>query len=413
MAAPSASRLAACWAAVLGSALLAASCRAEEMLFRHRGAGAACSLVALDERTITVAREKGRDVRLPLSETYRWGEPARRSRRPTVLLANGTRLVAAPTWTLEGSVQLDAERLLLRQAMLDDAAIPRPLVHAILFQAAADPLLFQEAAREAATGADDQADRVWLDNGDQFRGRVAEIKAGRLRIAVEEQTLEFELPRVVAVRFAGGGPPPPAPKIAVGLRDGGVVYADSATLAGGARLRVRVAPSLSLAGSRPDAVTLVQPLVGGVVYLSDLTPIDYRHTPYFGVPWGYGGDENLFGQPLAAGQKRWLRGLAMHSASRLVYRLPPGVRTFSAGAAIDSSAARPDSRRGSVVFRVLVARRGGFEPVFASSVVRAGDTPLPIAVDVAGARAIALVVEHADGGETLDHADWLGARLVP
>jgi len=43
---------------------------------------------------------------------------------------------------------------------------------------------------------------------------------------------------------------------------------------------------------------------------------------------------------------------------------------------------------------------------------RGGDAPKSISVDVAGADAMTLVVDYADRGDELDHADWLDARLT-
>jgi endo-alpha-N-acetylgalactosaminidase len=77
---------------------------------------------------------------------------------------------------------------------------------------------------------------------------------------------------------------------------------------------------------------------------------------------------------------------------------------FEADVGIDDST----GGRGSVQFRVLV---DGKEK-FTSPIVRGGDSPLPVSVDVTGAEKLELVVDYADRGDVLDHADWLNARLV-
>ena len=63
---------------------------------------------------------------------------------------------------------------------------------------------------------------------------------------------------------------------------------------------------------------------------------------------------------------------------------------------------------GSVGFRVFVDG----QVRYASPVVRGGQAPLPISVDVAGAKRLDLVVDFADRADQVDHADWLDARLV-
>jgi endo-alpha-N-acetylgalactosaminidase len=69
----------------------------------------------------------------------------------------------------------------------------------------------------------------------------------------------------------------------------------------------------------------------------------------------------------------------------------------------DSTAAQ-----GSVQFRVLV---DGSEK-FASPILRGGNPPVHVSVDLAGAKKLELVVDYADRADVLDHADWLDARLV-
>jgi hypothetical protein len=66
------------------------------------------------------------------------------------------------------------------------------------------------------------------------------------------------------------------------------------------------------------------------------------------------------------------------------------------------------SGRGSVRFRVFVDGR----PKYASPIVRGGTAPLPVSVDLAGAKRLDLVVDFADRADELDHANWLDARLV-
>ena len=103
------------------------------------------------------------------------------------------------------------------------------------------------------------------------------------------------------------------------------------------------------------------------------------------------------------------KGLGMHSPSRVVYRLDGQYVRFAAELAIDDRA----GDQGSVVFRIFSeAGQGTWNEVFTSRVVRGGEAPVPISVDIRQARHIALVVEQADRGDQLDRANWLDARLV-
>ena len=99
----------------------------------------------------------------------------------------------------------------------------------------------------------------------------------------------------------------------------------------------------------------------------------------------------------------------MHSPSRLTYELDQAYRRFDALVAIDDEA----NKQGSVVFRVFVDDGSGkWQERAASEVVRGGQPARAISVDLAGAKRISLLVDFADRGDELDHADWLNARLV-
>jgi endo-alpha-N-acetylgalactosaminidase len=49
---------------------------------------------------------------------------------------------------------------------------------------------------------------------------------------------------------------------------------------------------------------------------------------------------------------------------------------------------------------------------FASPILRGGNPPLPVSVDVTDAKKIELIVDYADRADVLGHADWLNARLT-
>ena len=153
---------------------------------------------------------------------------------------------------------------------------------------------------------------------------------------------------------------------------------------------------------------ILQNLSGDFAYLSDLEPIDYKHTPYFDIAWPLAIDVNLLGQPLRAVDRRFLKGVAMHSASRAVYRLTGDERKFEAEIALDDTA----GNEGSAIFRVYAVRDGKPELAFESDIIRGGDALKPIAVDIAGAQGLVLLVDYADFGDQQDHANWLDARLV-
>ena len=120
--------------------------------------------------------------------------------------------------------------------------------------------------------------------------------------------------------------------------------------------------------------------------------------------WPYALDRNLSGGPLVAGGKTFLKGVSMHSASRLTYLTDGRYDRFDALIAVDDSTAG----QGSVRFRVFVDGNSSYT----SDTVRGGDPPKPISIQIRDAQRIDLVVDFADRADQQDHANWLEARFV-
>jgi hypothetical protein len=192
-----------------------------------------------------------------------------------------------------------------------------------------------------------------------------------------------------------------------GFRDGTLVYAEK-LIASERILSLVLSCGVKLEGGNLSELAFVQSLGGRFVYLSDLEPAGYRHVPYLTIEWPYQRDRNVGGGPLMVGGRRYAKGLGMHSASRLTYRLESQYQRFEAAVAVDDSA----GKKGSVTFGVYVLRRGAWKEAFTSGVLRGGEAPRPVSVDVAEADALTLTVDFADRGDELDHADWLDARVV-
>jgi hypothetical protein len=147
-----------------------------------------------------------------------------------------------------------------------------------------------------------------------------------------------------------------------------------------------------------------------VTYLSDLEAKSYRHRPFLDLGWQFQNDRNTLGGRLHCGGRVFEKGLGMHSIAGLTYDLDRSYQKFEADLGIDDAT----EAKGSVVFRVYVDDGSGeWTPKFQSTVVRGGDPPVPISVDLAGVRRITLIVDLADHGDEMDHAVWLDARLIP
>ncbi|WP_197527270.1 NPCBM/NEW2 domain-containing protein [Pirellulimonas nuda] len=332
----------------------------------------------------------------------RWGAPRESRGRWVAELADGSRVVLYPAWTRRASVSIDAERVSLRGESLLPIEAPRSALRRLLIKAADDTLLL-DACTERGTPS---ADLLWTAAGDRLEGRLAGVQERVVKFEAAGQPVELPLAEIAALRLAGADREHDTARLAIGLADGSLLLAAEAVL-DASGLRAKLAGGLEAASDNPESVVFVQTLAGGFRYLSDARPVDYVQTPYSTIKWPFAVDRSLTGGPLWVDGQRRTKGIACHSASRIIYKLEPNDRRFRSEAALEDDA----GPGGSVIFRVLAIRDGKFEPLFASETVRTGDPPIAIDVDVSGAQGIALVADYADYGDQSDHAAWIDARL--
>ena len=143
-----------------------------------------------------------------------------------------------------------------------------------------------------------------------------------------------------------------------------------------------------------------------IIYLSD---ISWEGTPTNGrgpiekdqSVGNYGVND---GTPISINGQIYSKGLGAHAYSSVTYNLQGYYKTFIADLGVDDATCTA----GSVKFMVYVDGN----QVYESPLIRQGQAPLPIQVNVEEAQSLRL--EITDGGLygiTCDHADWAGARL--
>jgi hypothetical protein len=361
----------------------------------------------------------------PIEQIVRWGSPVAPRAQTIVVLADGGQLVTAADWSGGVAVRLEGDSVVVLSDTLDEVRLPRDVVTGVVFAQRRNVREREELVERVrgSSGGEpspnpslkrrgNSEDTALLVNGDRISGKVTQLERGSMTIETASGAAKLPLSRVEAIELGGQSEPSPGPSlqgrgIGVGLRDGSLLFVDE--IAAGAReLQVKTAQwEASGAGNATDVVFL-QPFREQVVYLSDLEPTGYRHVPYLSIEWPYMSDLHVGGGPLVVGGKRYLKGIGMHSASRLTYPLDGKYKRFDASVAIDDSA----ERSGSVTFAVYVIRDGKLEEAFKSHIVRGGEAPRPVSVDVSGAESLTLVVDFADRGDEMDRADWLEARLL-
>ncbi|MEN6581594.1 MAG: NPCBM/NEW2 domain-containing protein [Armatimonadota bacterium] len=103
------------------------------------------------------------------------------------------------------------------------------------------------------------------------------------------------------------------------------------------------------------------------------------------------------------GGKQFDYGLGTHAESGLIINLKGSAVRFEAFVGVDDELA-PE---GSVTFEIWVDDK----LAASTGVMKSGDKPLPISVDLTGASTILLMVTGGENGINGDHADWADAKI--
>lgn len=341
-------------------------------------------------------------INIPAGDVVAWGAP-QESDRGQVLFADGSVLVAA-------YASLRDDRLVVISPTLGELALPLVQLAAIVVQPPTDPWR-RDALVAKLMRATGDVDRLLLENGDELTGVLTGGTDEQLQL---QTVLGTDARKHVDVPGASVGaivfnPALRAkPRLAeqqawLGLEDGSLLLVEQWSLDDG-RLSLTRPGGAAWRSDLASVLRFAQPLNGIATYLSDLKPEAYRHVPYFTREWPYMLDRTVSGARLRAGGRLYAKGIGMHSASRLTFALNRAYSRFEADVAIDDEA----QGGGSVVVRVFADA----EERYRSPILRGGEAPLAIGVDISGAQRLSLVVDHADRGDQLDRADWLNARLI-
>jgi len=362
-----------------------------------------------------------------------WGRYRDVEAGPQIILADGG-VIRADVLLLDDKQLLLGDATGLGRGFWDESSLPRDLIHAILFQPPAAPADRDRFWRELTTyhQADD---RLLLAGGETIAGTLISAPRGG-RFAADDakpgsetfqlvrrgsaEPLVIPAGKVVAVNFGSIGAAAATGSRTsawLGLTDGTLVRASSVSskgdivtvaLALGGELKTTLSGRDDPSKRFWDSVNYVEPRAARLTWLADLPPLGYKHIPFVSIERPLGVDESVLGTRLRAGGALFRKGIGMPSASRLAFDVA-GYRKFEAEVAIDEAA----GLSGSVVFKVVLENTPGvWQPAYESPILRGGDVPVPISIDLRGAARLALLVEFADRGDECDYADWLNARLV-
>ena len=267
-----------------------------------------------------------------------------------------------------------------------------------------------DAVWNAAVADPAAADRLVLKKKDGFDflpGVVRDLNALALQFDISG-VRPVKRERVAGLVFyrAKGQEPP---KVAGLVKDrSGSTWAAKRIELQGDRLRLEIAgQAQELPWSNVQSIDFSS---GKIQYLG--LPETKEWAPFLGAAADLGAlaalyeprvDTSFDGGALLLGGKEYRQGLALHSRSRVTYRLAEDARRFQATAGIDDR----HSPRGNVRLQIRADGR-----LLCDEPIRGGDQPKPLDLDVSGARRLAILVDYGEGGDLSDYLNLCEARVT-
>jgi hypothetical protein len=357
-------------------------------------------LVELGAKQIAVQTAKGRttlEIGKLVSVSPK-GAPAEAGPSPSVWfeLIDGSSVVGT-----EYSARQGQARVVLSGGKVLE--IPTQNIHWVRLQAQSEPL-----AAEWSKIVESQVDGDLLvarkgDSIDFHKGVLRDVSDAAVSFDLDGELLAVKRPKVYGlVYFHRKAADLPEAVCRITDATGAVWAARSVALA--ADVLTWTTPT-GLAVTRPLAeVTRIDFSQGKIVYLADLKPESSSWTPYFATGkqmparnefFAPRTDKSLSSGPMELNGKPQLRGLALHSRTHLVYRLPGRFQRFKALVGIDDRV-RPNGH-----VRLVIQ---GDDRVLLETTVAGTEAAKPVDLDLTGVRRLSILV---DFGENLDVADHL------
>lgn len=289
--------------------------------------------------------------------------------------------------------------------------VPTRAVRCVRLQAENEALAAQWAKILEGRGATDTLVTRKENNLDFHQGLVLDVTADAVQFKVEEEVIPVKRTKVYGLIYGRTANEKLAAPAAIVFEASGSVWSAESVVLTGENFRWTTPSGVSL--SCPAAsIARLDYSRGKIVYLSDQKPESSEWTPYLQFDkqpasrvryYEPRSDRNHAGDPLSLDGRGYKKGVSIHSRAVVVYRLPGEFSRFTAVAGIDDSV-RP---RGHVR---LVIR--GDDKVLFDAGIGGNDPPVPLDLDVRGARRLTILVDLGNGFDENDFLDLCDARFV-
>jgi hypothetical protein len=248
---------------------------------------------------------------------------------------------------------------------------------------------------------------------DSLSGAIVEVTPEFVNFDFDGDVIKVKMSRIEGLLYHRSAKPAKLPPALCVVSDAsGSRYRAAKLAIDGDKLLISSSAGLEL--SRPlAAVARLDFSQGNIQYLGDLKPESLVWTPYFGEAANNDAARQFYrprvdraqegGGPLRVAGKEYKKGIALHSRTAIVYRLPDGFRTFRAIAGIHDRA-RP---AGDVQLTIQ-----GDDKTLYEGRMTGNDEAVPLELDVAGVNRLKIIVDFSEDLDLGDFLDLCEARIL-
>ena len=336
-------------------------------------------------------------------------------RQPRSILAGTQEAILVGGDRLRGRiVKLESDVLTLDSHAVGLVELPLAEVHGLLalpVQGAAGRRAEELLAESAATPFEAHLDRLLDRRSAPYDGVLEALSPEAVEIDDEQlmRATSLKLHYLAGLRLAQAAkrpraPLPPEVFLRIETRDGGALDGTIEKIEFGLW---RIRPLWDARRTLPvrvDEIVYVEVLNGRTLYLSQLEPREVKERTTLAPAQPHRRNRNCRGEALALGGNHFAWGVGVHADSELTYDIGGRFKSFAATVGIDDKV----GGLGSVVFALL----GDGRELAKTPVVRGGDAPRQLSVQVAGVKALTLRVTSAGDLDLGDCANWADARLI-
>jgi hypothetical protein len=246
---------------------------------------------------------------------------------------------------------------------------------------------------------------------DYLEGTLGDATADAIQFKLDGETSNVKRARVEGLLYfrpAGGEHPEPIARM-TDAGPGQIQIARFESTQTGLRIVTPANVTLDLPWERVGRLDFS---AGKIVFLGELSPDAVEWTPYLSAGpispaeqrfYQPRVDRALDGDALSLGGKTYAKGLALHSRTRMAYRLPGKFARFRATVGLD------DSVQGAGAVRLLI--EGDGKALF-DEPVAGGDAPREVDLDLTGVKRLTILVDFGEGTDEADHLNLCDARIT-